>query len=81
MTKLTEIGGGADYPAPDEEVERALKEAAEEMDKSVGEVEEAVAHILGSGTGTITNEGVGGTSSDTDPRLEALKIWKMRQKL
>ncbi|MFB6142899.1 MAG: hypothetical protein ABEJ30_06105 [Halorientalis sp.] len=87
MTDLTDIDGGGEFTASDEAVQEALRETAEELGRPVEEVEEEVAYILDSGTGTATNEGVGGASvgsNDTaasDPRLEALEVYRLNERL
>lgn len=87
MTDLTDIEGSGEFTASDEEVREATEEAAEELGKPVDTVEEEVAYILDSGTGTATNEGVGGASvgsnasAQSDPRLEALEIYRLNEQL
>jgi hypothetical protein len=87
MTDLTDIGGGGEFTASDAEIEQALEDASEELGEAVETIEEAVAYILDSGTGSATNEGVGGTSvganatASSDPRLEALEIYKLNSRL
>jgi len=87
MTDLTDIEGGGEFTATDDEVREALEETAEELGRPVEDVEEEVAYILDSGTGTATNEGVGGVavgsnaSAASDPRLEALEVYKLNEQL
>lgn len=87
MTDLTDIEGGGDFTATDEEVREALEATAEELGRPVEDVEEEVAYILDSGTGTATNEGVGvvavgsNSSAASDPRLEALEVYKLNEQL
>ena len=86
MTKLQDIEG-ADFTAPDEEIETAVEDAAEELGMSTERIHEEVAYILDSGSGRVNNEGVAGaavtSNADThdDPRLEALELFKLRQEL
>lgn len=87
MRELTEIEGGAEYTASDDEIEQALEEASEELGESVEKISEEVAYILDSGTGVSNNEGVGGVAlqdnpdAQKDPRLEALELYKLRQEI
>lgn len=87
MTDLADISGGAAFTASDEEIAEALRDAAEELDESVETVETEVAYILDSGTGMATNEGVGGAAVDanataeSDPRLEAIELYKLNSRL
>lgn len=87
MTKLTEIEGGAEFTASDEEIRQALEESADELGMSVEELSEEVAYILDSGTGVSNNEGVGGAAltdnpdAQKDPRLEALELYKLRKEI
>lgn len=87
VTKLTEIEGGAEFTASDEEIREALEEASEELGMSVEELSREVAYILDSGTGVSNNEGVGGValsdnpSAQKDPRLEALELYKLRKEI
>lgn len=87
LAALTEIEHGGDFAASDEEVREAVEEAAEDLGESVERIAEEVAHILTSGTGASTNEGVGGaavgdnsTAAD-DPRLEALGLYRLQNEL
>lgn len=90
--ELRELARGAEFTATDEEVEQAIETAAEELDKTPEEVRENVAYIMDStfeeeGVSTSFNEMVSGTSledditSTGDPRLEALEMYKLRQKI
>lgn len=83
---------GAEYTASEEEVVEAIEDAAEELDQSVEEVSENVAYIMDStfeeeGVSTSFNESVSGASLDHDetgtgdPRLEALELYKLRQRI
>ncbi|WP_254535327.1 hypothetical protein [Halomarina litorea] len=89
---LRELSRGASFTASEEEVEAAIEEAADELDQSFEEVRENVAYIIDStfeeeGVSTSFNEMVSGagldddTESTGDPRLEALKMYKLRQRL
>lgn len=87
LAALTEIDHGGDFAASDEEVREAVEEAAEDLGETVEHIAEEVAHILTSGTGASTNEGVGGaavgdnsTAAD-DPRLEALELYTLQREL
>lgn len=90
--ELRELSRGADFTASDEEVEEAIAAAAEELNQSFEEVRDNVAYILDStfdegGVSTSFNESVSGESFDfdavgeDDPRLEALELYKLRQKV
>ena len=90
--ELAELSRGASFTAPDEEVEAAIAEAADELDQSFEQVRDNVAYIIDStfedeGVSTSFNEMVSGagldddTESTGDPRLEALKMYKLRQRL
>jgi hypothetical protein len=90
--ELRELARGASFTASDEEVEEAIAEAAEELDESEEEVRDNVAYIMDSsfeeeGVSTSFNEMVSGasleddTSSTGDPRLEALEMYKLRQRV
>lgn len=90
--ELRELARGAEFTATDEEVEQAIEETAEELDQSPEEVRENVAYIMDStfeeeGVSTSFNEMVSGTSleddigSTGDPRLEALEMYKLRQRI
>lgn len=84
---VLEVEGGGEFTASDEEVRQALEEAAEEVGETVERVEEGVEHMLSSGTGAATNEGVAGASvsenedSESDPRLEAIELYKLRRQI
>lgn len=86
MTKLQEIEG-ADFTAPDEEIEAAVADAADELNMDPERIHEEVAYILDSGSGRVNNEGVAGAAASAnteihdDPRLEALELFKLRQEL
>ena len=90
--ELRELARGASFTASDEEVDAAIAEVAEELGQSEREVRENVAYIMDStfeeeGVSTSFNEMVSGAGLDDDsestgdPRLEALAIYEMRQKL
>lgn len=89
--ELREFARGAEFTASEEEVDEAIAEAAEELGQSEREVRENVAYIIdASGEDEMTtsfNEMVSGaglnddTESTGDPRLEALKMYKMRQRI
>lgn len=90
--ELRELARGASFTASDEEVDRAIAEAAEDLDESEAEVRENVAYIMDSsfeegGVSTSFNEMVSGASLEDDlrgtddPRLEALEMYRLRQKL
>lgn len=89
---LRELSRGASFTASEEEVEAAIEEAADELGQSFEEVRENVAYIVDStfeeeGVSTSFNEMVSGAGleddaeSTGDPRLEALKMYKLRQRL
>lgn len=90
--ELRELARGASFTASDEEVDEAIAEAAAELDESEEEVRDNVAYIMDSsfeeeGVSTSFNEMVSGasleddTSSTGDPRLEALEMYKLRQRV
>lgn len=90
--ELRELARGASFTASDEEVDRAIAEAADELDETEEEVRNNVAYIMDStfeeeGVSTSFNEMVSGAALDDDigstgdPRLEALEMYKLRQKL
>ena len=90
--ELRELARGASFTASDEEVEEAIAEAAEELDESEEEIRDNVAYIMDSsfeeeGVSTSFNEMVSGASLDDDssstgdPRLEALEMYKLRQRV
>lgn len=78
---------GASYTASDEEVDAAIREAAEENGVDPEDVYDDVTFILDAeGTGSVMSEGVAESVAEnpdtqSDSRLEALDIWKMRQQL
>lgn len=89
---LRELARGASFTATDEEVDAAISAAAEELGMDEATVRENVAYIMDStfeenGVSTSFNEMISGasleedTDSTGDPRLEALEIYKLRQKL
>lgn len=89
---LKELDRGAEFTATEEEVVEAIEEAAEEFDEDFEEVRDNVAYIMDSsfddeGVSTSFNESVSGAALDVDetgtgdPRLEALEIYKLRQKV
>lgn len=90
--ELRELARGASFTASDEEVAEAIAETATELNETEEEVRDNVAYIMDStfeeeGVSTSFNEMVSGTSleddvgSTGDPRLEALEMYKLRQKL
>ena len=90
--ELRELARGASFTASDEEVDAAIAEAADELDETEEEVRNNVAYIMDStfeeeGVSTSFNEMVSGAAleddigSTGDPRLEALEMYKLRQKL
>jgi phage-related tail protein len=90
--KLRELARGASFTASDEEVDEAIAEAADELDESEEEVRDNVAYIMDSsfeeeGVSTSFNEMVSGAAleddinSTGDPRLEALEMYKLRQRV
>lgn len=90
--ELRELARGAEFTATDEEVDQAIEDAAEELGESPEEVRENVAYIMDSsfdddGPSTSFNESVSGAALDVDetgtgdPRLEALEIYRLRQKV
>jgi len=86
MSRLTEMDGDG-FVASEEEIERAVEEAAADLGMDPEKVHEEVAYILDSGSGTVNNEGVGGAASganadtEDDPRLEALEVYRFRQEI
>lgn len=89
---LEELDRGAEFTASEEEVVEAIEEVAEEFDKDFEEVRDNVAYIMDSsfddeGVSTSFNESVSGASLDVDetgtgdPRLEALEIYRLRQRV
>lgn len=93
MTReLAELERGAEFTASEEEVVEAIEQAAEELDQDFEEVRENVAYIMDSsfeeeGVSTSFNESISGASLDHDetgtgdPRLEALELYKLRQRI
>lgn len=90
--ELNELARGASFTADEEEVVAAIEEAADELNQSFEEVRENVAYIMDStfsdeGVSTSFNESVSGASLDHDevgtgdPRLEALELYKLRQRI
>lgn len=90
--ELRELARGATFTASDEEVDAAIERTADELGESTAEVRENVAYIMDSsfeegGVSTSFNEMVSGAGLDDDaestgdPRLEALAIYELRQKL
>lgn len=85
MGALTDLDG--DFPASDDDVEAAIEEAAAELGVDEASLEESVAHMIDSGTGMVTNEGVGGPrvasnpDAEGDPRLEAIELYKLQNQL
>ncbi|ELZ04481.1 hypothetical protein [Natrialba aegyptia] len=92
LTELTELARGAEFTATEEEVAEAIEDAAAELGQSADEVRENVAYIMDStfedeGVSTSFNESISGTSLEHDevgtgdPRLEALELYKLRQRI
>ncbi|MFC4438613.1 MULTISPECIES: hypothetical protein [Natrialbaceae] len=92
VTELEELSRGAEFTASEEDVIEAIEEAADELDQSFEEVRENVAYIMDStfedeGVSTSFNESISGTSLEHDevgtgdPRLEALDLYKLRQRI
>ena len=90
--ELRELARGASFTASDEEVDAAIAETADELGEPEDEVRENVAYIMDStfeeeGVSTSFNEMVSGAGLDDDaestgdPRLEALQLYEMRQRL
>lgn len=90
--ELRELARGASFTASEEEVDEAIAAAADELDESEEEIRDNVAYIMDSsfeeeGVSTSFNEMVSGasldedTSSTGDPRLEALEMYKLRQRV
>ncbi|WP_226004008.1 hypothetical protein [Natrinema salinisoli] len=89
---LNELSRGAAFTASEDEVIEAIEDAADELEQSFEEVRENVAYIMDStfdddGVSTSFNESVSGASLEHDavgtgdPRLEALELYKLRQRL
>jgi ElaB/YqjD/DUF883 family membrane-anchored ribosome-binding protein len=81
---------GAEFTASEDEVEERIQEVADEVGKKKEEVRENVEHMLdasGDNVSTSFNESVSGESLDHDevgegdPRLEALELYRLRQKI
>lgn len=90
--KLAELDRGAAFTASEEEVIEAIEAAADELNQDFEEVRDNVAYIMDSsfeeeGVSTSFNESISGASLDHDetgtgdPRLEALELYKLRQKV
>ncbi|WP_436345009.1 hypothetical protein [Natronorubrum sp. FCH18a] len=91
-TELEELSRGAEFTASEDEVVEAIEDAAEELGQSFEEVRENVAYIMDStfddeGVSTSFNESISGASLEHDevgtgdPRLEALELYKLRQRI
>ncbi|WP_254531441.1 hypothetical protein [Natrinema gelatinilyticum] len=91
-TGLEELSRGAAFTASEEEVIEAIEDAADDLGQSFEEVRENVAYIMDStfeeeGVSTSFNESISGASLDHDevgtgdPRLEALELYKLRQRI
>ena len=84
---MLDIEESEEFTASEEEIESALEEAAEETGETVEAVAEGVEHIMTSGTGVATNEGVAGAGAvdnddtESDPRLEAIELYKLRRQI
>ncbi len=82
-----DVGDSDDFIASEDEIQQALEEAAEETGETVEAVAEGVEHIMTSGTGAATNEGVAGAGAvdnedtESDPRLEAIELYKLRREI
>jgi predicted transcriptional regulator len=81
---------GAEFTASDEEVEERIQEVADEVGQTPDKVRENVEHMLdasGDNVSTSFNESVSGESLDHDevgegdPRLEALELYRLRQRI
>ncbi|MFP4632991.1 MAG: hypothetical protein ACOCT0_05085 [Halobacteriota archaeon] len=80
---------GAEFTASEEEVEDALEDAAEELGQPVEKVRENVESMMGGDDDPATgfNESVTGASfaydevGEDDPRLEAIELYKLRQRI
>jgi hypothetical protein len=90
--ELQELSRGAEFTADEEEVIEAIEDAADELGQSFEEIRENVAYIMDStfeeeGVSTSFNESVSGASLEHDevgtgdPRLEALELYKLRQRI
>jgi hypothetical protein len=87
---MKEHDRGAEFTASDEEVEERIEEVADEVGQGVETVRENVEHMLdasGDNVSTSFNESVSGASLDHDevgegdPRLEALELYRLRQRI
>ncbi len=86
---MDEFEEGAEFTASEEEVEQALEEAAEELGQPVEKVRENVESIMGREDEPSTgfNESVTGASfehdevGEDDPRLEAIELYRLRQRI
>lgn len=85
---------GAEFTASEEEVEERIEDVAEEVGQSAEKVRENVESMLNAsddavdgGVSTSFNESVSGESlnhdevGEGDPRLEALELYRLRQKI
>ncbi|QLG48751.1 hypothetical protein [Natrinema halophilum] len=92
ITELNELSRGAAFTASEDDVADAIEDAAAELDQSVEEIRENVAYIMDStfetdGVSTSFNESISGASLEHDevgtgdPRLEALELYKLRQRV
>lgn len=87
---MKEHDRGAEFTASDEEVEERIEEVAEEVGQDAETVRENVEHMLdasGDNVSTSFNESLSGESLDHDevgegdPRLEALELYRLRQRI
>ncbi|MDY6778975.1 MAG: hypothetical protein SV760_00175, partial [Halobacteria archaeon] len=78
------------FTASEDEVEEAISEVADELGQSEEKVRSGIEDILDSADSEVStsfNESVAGTSfendevGEDDPRLEALELYKLRQKI
>lgn len=90
--ELAELERGAEFTASEEEVVEAIEAAADDLGQEFEEVRDNVAYIMDSsfeeeGVSTSFNESISGASLDHDtvgtgdPRLEALELYKLRQRV
>ncbi|WP_226039124.1 hypothetical protein [Natrinema sp. DC36] len=91
-TELRELSRGAEFTASEDEVIDAIEDAADELGQSFETVRDNVAYIMDStfeeeGVSTSFNESISGASLEHDevgtgdPRLEALELYKLRQRI
>ncbi|QLK27298.1 hypothetical protein HYG81_06775 [Natrinema zhouii] len=91
-TELQELSRGAEFTASEDEVIDAIEDTADELGQSFETVRDNVAYIMDStfdeeGVSTSFNESISGASLEHDevgtgdPRLEALELYKLRQRI